>query len=184
MIVLACSGRARHGKTEACEAVYRHVTAQGGTAKLYDIGDMIRRFCISTGRLPQVERKDMTREQLEILINVGKKQRAIDVNFWIGELVRTIKAEQPDVALCPNARYESEAVAFRDIGGYMLRLTRLNANGSVFISEDRPANDISETALEFWPADFYITHKTGQLELVKRQAVTLYEFIKEQAHGE
>jgi hypothetical protein len=182
LIVIAFSGRARHGKTVAAEAILRHVLAQGGTGKLYDIGDMIRRYCITHGRLPQVERKDMTREQLEILINVGKEKRAVDVDFWGNAMVAQMVADNFDVALCPNARYASEATLFRGIGGYIVRCTRLNANGSIFISEDRPPNDVSETELEFWPADFYLTTKPDQEEFMARQAVTLYEYLKEGAH--
>lgn len=179
-MLLGFSGRARHGKTVAAEAVYRHALSQGKTAKLYDIGDLIRRHCISTGRLPVVERKDMNRDQLEILINVGKEQRAIDVNFWVKQMMVAIAEENLDVALCPNARFESEVMAIHAAGGFIVRCTRLNPNGSIFISEDRPPNDISETAFEFCPADFYLTSKDGQLDFMAAQAVAVYKFLLEQ----
>ncbi len=185
-LIIGASGRARHGKTDFCKAIAGRVngyTWDGqpypGPARLYDIGDLIRRYCITQGILPQVERADMNREQLEILINVGKEKRAVDVNFWIGQMIGQIALDNPSVALLPNIRYENEARAVKQVGGYVVRLTRLNENGSVYISEDRPANDISETALEFWPADFYLTVKNGHAGLLTDQAITLYGYLEE-----
>jgi hypothetical protein len=53
----------------------------------------------------------------------------------------------------------------------------LNADGSVFISSDRPPNDTSETNLEFWPADFYLTQKEGHADLTAKLAVCVYEYL-------
>ena len=185
-LIIGTSGRARHGKTDTCKAVADYVnneldfTVYGHVpvARLYDIGDLIRRYCIAGGILPQVERADMTRPQLEILINVGKEKRAVDVNFWIGQMMGQIALDNPDVALIPNLRYENEAIAVRRAGGYVVRCVRLNPNGSTFISDDRPANDVSETALEFWPADFYLVTKDGHAGLIGEQAITLYEYLR------
>lgn len=185
-LILGFSGRARHGKTEACNAIADHVNndldfavyGHEPTARLYDIGDLIRRYCIANELLPQVERADMSREQLEILINVGKEKRAVDLNFWFAQLIGQIKLDAPDVALLPNLRYANEAAGTRAAGGYIIRMTRLNPDGSTFISDDRPANDISETSLEFWAADFYITQKDGHAALTGEYAVTLYEYLR------
>ena len=176
-LIIGFSGRARHGKTVCCEAIVRRMQQAGYTAKMYDIGNMIRLECIDTGRLPRIERADMDKEQLQILINVGKEKRAVDVDYWIRQMFQAIAVDAPDVAVCPNLRYENEAAACRAAGGYVVRLTRLNENGSVFISDDRPANDISETALEFWPADFYLTTKPGQLDLLEEQSWTLLRYL-------
>lgn len=184
-LIIGVSGRARHGKTEACLAIAGHVNGYNwdgkladGSAQLYDIGDLVRRYCIAGGILPPVERADMNRSQLEILINVGKEKRAANVDFWIGQMLGQIALDNPAVALIPNLRYCNEAEAVRNAGGYVVRLNRLNNDGSTFISEDRPANDISETSLEFWPADFYITQKNGHAGLTADFAITLYEYLR------
>jgi hypothetical protein len=176
-LVIGASGRARHGKTIFCEAIYHYVTQNGGTAKIYDVGDMIRREAINQGRIPNVERNDMTRAQLEILIAVGKEMRKIEPNYWINRLLHAAANDVFDVALCPNLRLPIEAQAFRDVGGYVVRCTRLNKDGSLFISEDRPPNDITETALQFWPADFYLTTVDGDVDFMALQAVTLYKYL-------
>jgi hypothetical protein len=184
-LTIGVSGRARHGKTEFCKAIAGHVNGYDvfgdvcpGPAKLYDIGDAIRRYCISTGRLPKVERKDMTRAQLEVLIDVGREKRLQDEDFWIRQVAEDIKEDRVEVALIPNLRYQNEAKIVRQLGGYVVRLARLNENGSVYISDDRPANDISETDLEFWSADFYFSNKNGHAGFVGEYAVTLYEYLK------
>jgi hypothetical protein len=197
-LIIGVSGRARHGKTDFCEAIAGHLNGYkweaiaghlngykwdhalyAGPARIYDIGDSIRRYCIKNGFLPEVERKDMTREQLQILIDVGKRERANNEDFWIHQVRTRITFDAPDVALIPNLRYQNEANAVREWGGYVIRMTRLNEDGSVFISDDRPANDISETNLEFWPADFYIVTKNGHAGLIAEQAITLYHYLEE-----
>lgn len=182
-LLIGFSGRAKHGKTECCEGIKQHVESEGGTAAIYDIGDMIRRYCIETGRLPQIERKDMNREQLTLMIYVGREKRAIDENFWIDQVFDRAAKEKPDVALCPNLRYRNEAEMFKQKGAFVVRVQRLNENGSVYISDDRPPNDPLETELEFWSADFYLTGKPGQIALVKTQALCIYEFLKELQRG-
>ena len=200
-LIIGYSGRARSGKSESCEAI-RNFTCQEywnsarrstscdsyalsvpiqrrRTAVVYDIGNLIRLWCIKNGRLPQIERRDMTREQLQILIDVGKERRADDPNFWLDLMFTSIAFDAPDVALIPNLRYENEAAAVKAQNGFVVRMTRLNANGSEYISPDRDPNDISETSLQFWPADFYFTVKDGHVDLVRKQAVALYLYLSE-----
>lgn len=178
-LIIGFSGRARHGKTIASEAIQHYVTGIGRTAQIYDIGGMILRHCILNGLLPVgTVRAQMTRDQLQVLIDVGKQMRETESNYWVNRLLSEIEADQPDVALCPNLRLPQEADAFRAKGGYIIRCTRLNENGSLFISEDRPPNDITETALEFWPADFYLTMKQGHPKLVEAQAICIYDYLR------
>lgn len=183
-LIIGFSGRARHGKTICCDAIYNHSVTTGSPSVVYDIGSMIRRVCIDEGRLPNnVSRAEMTREQLEVLIAVGKEKRSISENYWVERVLAQIESDKPAIALCPNLRLPMEADAWRKAGGYVVRCTRLNDNGSLFISEDRPPNDITETALEFWPADFYLTTKPDQIEFLERQAVALYEYLIHPQHG-
>lgn len=177
-LFIGLSGRARHGKTTCAEAIVEHCKSIGVDARIYDIGGMILRVCIEEGRLPVgLKRADMTREQLQVLIDVGKEKRELEPNYWMGRLVRAVAGDSPAVAICPNPRLPLEAGAIRAAGGVMVRCTRLNADGSLFISEDRPPNDITETALEFWPADYYLTTKPGQDKFMAAQAVTLYKHL-------
>lgn len=155
-----------------------HVQAMCGTAKVYDIGAFIRDYCVKTGRMPDVPREQMTREQLQLLVDVGIELRTEHGdNYCLDKLLGQAAKERPDVALIPNLRRSTEADAVRNRGGYVVRCTRLNANGSIFISTDRDPNSPLETELEFWPADFYIVSKPGQDVLTGEVAVTYYEYL-------
>lgn len=176
-LILGFSGRARCGKTFSCEAIKRYVTAAGLTAKLYDIGNLVRLYSIANGLLPQVEREDMTKEQLAVLVKVGADQRAVDPEFWLRTMGAAIEADKVDVALIPNLRMPNEADWVRARGGYVIRVKRLNPDGSEYISADRDPNHFLETALEFWQADFYTVVKGGQATLVEEQAVAIYKYV-------
>jgi hypothetical protein len=181
MLVIGVSGRARHGKTSACEAIIKHVSSLDQKAKLFDIGDEVRKYCIEKELLPKVARKDMTREQLEVLIETGKHKRKENANYWIDLLLEEMHATKNkdiDVALFPNIRYVNEAAAIRKEGGYLIGCKRYNEDGSDFISPDRPANDISETGMRFIVPDYYINTKSGEDILVGKIAITIFEHIK------
>lgn len=182
-LILGFSGRARHGKTICCDAILWHARSRGYLTHIYDIGGLIREFAIADGRLPDIPRNAMTREHLDVLIAVGKEKRAISKNFWVERVLAAIEKDKPTIGLCPNLRLGFEADAWRAAGGVIVRCKRLNANGSLFISEDRPPNDITETALEFWPADFNLVTGPDQIEFLERQAVALYEYLLNPQHG-
>jgi hypothetical protein len=177
--IIGWSGRARHGKTECTLAVKQFAESEGKTVGVYDVGAMILKMCIKQNRLPQVKRENMTKDQLQVLIDVGKEMRDIDPNYWVKRVLEDAVSDGKDVAMCPNLRLPLEADSMRKAGGHIVRCTRLNANGTLYISPDRDPNDITETALEFWPADFYLTHITSPAGsyLIRMQAVTIYKYL-------
>lgn len=184
-MIIGASGRARHGKTETCEAIRDAALADGLNAKIYDIGQLIRAEAIEMGLLPaDLKREDMKPEHLDVLIHVGKLRREQHKNYWVREVLWQANNDMPDVAICPNIRLPIEADAFRQAGGYIIRNKRLNADGSTYISPDRPPNDITETALEFWPADFYLTTINGHLPLLRIQAAAIYKYLLENNYKE
>lgn len=183
-LFLGFCGRARHGKTEATESIVKYMRQWDlPTVGVYDIGDAVRRWCIEHGRLPEVARADMTSDQLQILINVGKEKRAVDVNFWIGQMLQRIDYDDFDVAICPNIRYPNEVEAVRSFtGGTIIRCTRYNSDGSIYISPDRPPNDSSETCTEMILADYYLASREGEQDWMQAQAIALYEYLWEKVN--
>jgi hypothetical protein len=179
-IIIGFSGRARHGKTECTMAIKEYAEkCECRTVGIYDVGAMILQMCIKQNRLPQVNRVDMTKEQLQVLIDVGKEMRKVDENYWVNRVVEQALEDKFDVAMCPNLRMPQECAAIRNVGGYVVRVNSLNADGSMYISPDRDPNDPTETALQFWAADFYLTVvDPPDATLLKAQAVTLYKYIR------
>lgn len=183
-ILIGFSGRARHGKTECMLAVKEYAERAHHTVGIYDVGSMILKACHISGRLPAtLKREDMKKEDIQVLIDVGKElKNQFGQDYFANMVVQNAKDEHCDIAMCPNLRLPIEADVFRKSGGIIVRVTRLNADGSLFISSDRDPNDVTETALQFWPADYYLTNVNNPrgAELLKRQAAVLYQYIKEE----
>ena len=140
-----------------------------------DIGADILRFCIEQKRLPAKPREALTKEELQVLVDVGKEMRDEDENFWLERIEKRIE-NRPLLVIVPNIRYANEA-AWVDERGFLIRVTALNMNGSPYISPDRDPNHDSETELEFARADYYITAYRDQVDVLRGMAVAVLENI-------
>lgn len=175
-MIIGMIGRARSGKSSAVTEIEKYATDRGLSVAVYDIGDMVRRYCISQGLLVDKPRAALNKEDLAVLVDVGKRQRDTDENFWVDQMTTAIAKEMPDVALIPNIRYPNEIDVVKT-DGYLVKVKALNPDGSEFISTDRDPNHISETALLGVPADFYITANRGDSALVGEMAITIFEYV-------
>lgn len=178
MILLGLVGRARCGKTSIANAIVEYSRGQDFVAKIYDIGAEVLQYCIASGMIENKLREDLTPEEIQILVRVGKECRESDQDFWIRPLMKKLAEEEPEVAIIPNIRYLNETEWVKDYRGYNVRVTRLNENGSCFISTDRDPNHDSETQLQDFNADYHITVKDGDQILAEEQAITLFVYLK------
>ena len=105
-------------------------------------------------------------------------RRTQDPDYWVKKLVARIKSESPDVALITDTRFVNEAQAVKDLGGYNLNVSRLNADGTPFIAPDRPANHPSETSLDNWNWDLKIVNSDGHAALTGELAITYVEYLR------
>lgn len=177
-LLLGFSGKAEHGKTASAHILKEFVEGDGGTCSIHEISTLIRMECIAEGLLPEgITREEMNREQLAILIKKGNDRRAERPTYWTDTIVASMLASGTDVAICPNLRFTQEAEAIRIAGGYITRVNRLNANRTPFISTTRDPNEITETGLDYWAADFYITNVTSHGKLLERNVIAVYEHI-------
>jgi hypothetical protein len=80
-------------------------------------------------------------------------------NVWVDAAMASLPAGRP--AVFTDARFPNEAEAIRDAGGYLVRVTRPGF-------ERAPDAHISETALDDYRHDFYITND-GTLDDLKRK---------------
>jgi len=176
-LILGFSGRARSGKSGACKAIQEHCWSAGVTAGSYDIGQAAIDYCVEGGLLPRKPREEMTADDLAVVVRESTAQSKCDPRFWLGRIEQAIQRDNCEVALIPNVRLRNEVAFVHSRGGYIVKVMRLNKNGSTYISLDRDPNHILETDLGLTPADFYLTCNTGDNELVGLQAVTLYDYI-------
>lgn len=99
--------------------------------------------------------------------------------WWSNAICKQIKIEKPNVALVPNVRFLDEAEMCKYLGGFCVEVVRYNENGSRFISSDRDPNTPAETSLENWNWDFRIVNMPGRTFWLRRQAIALFEYLKD-----
>jgi hypothetical protein len=104
-------------------------------------------------------------------------RRAQDTDYWVKKLFQSIPVIT-DIALISDVRFPNEAEGIKQRGGYNVNVQRLNADGSVYVSEDRPADHPSETALDNWNWDFKLIGSHGHAALLGEQAITLCEYLR------
>lgn len=118
-----------------------------------------------------------------ILQDHGSKRRQEDEFYWVKRLVAAMERDQPTIAVIPNIRMLTEVAAVRKLGGALIRYTRLDVDGSLWLANDRDMNHVLETALDDFNWDFYITAKHGEQALLQLQTLALVTYLKER-HGQ
>jgi len=178
-LLIGLTGKAEHGKTAAARIIREWVQKQGGTAGIFEISGLIIDHCIKLGLMaPGKTRETCTDAEVKLLVDEGTRMRnEVDPQYWTNLIVPAMQASGLDVAICPNLRFPQEAQAIRKSGGFVWRVNRLNQDGSPFVSTTRDPNHECETALDRWPADFYLYNMTGHGALLEEMVVTLFEYV-------
>lgn len=177
-MLIGLSGKAEHGKSAASRIIRDWVVNNGGTCAIFEISALILQECITLGYLPAgTIRNGQDKAQNALLILHGKARREASPNYWTDLVVWQMLSSGADVAICPNVRFPAEGGAIQAAGGTVWRINRLNADGSQFISDTRDPNDITETALDRWSADFYLTNVTPHGALLEQLVIALFEYV-------
>ncbi|VVB51970.1 Uncharacterised protein [uncultured archaeon] len=179
-LLIGICGKAENGKTAAARIIREWTIGQGGTAGIFEISGLILEHCYKLGLIPQgTTREQCTEAQVKILVDEGSRMRnEVGPQYWTNLIVPKMQASGLDVAICPNLRFPQEAQAVRAAGGYVWRVNRLNTDGSPFVSTTRDPNHECETALDRWPADFYLYNMTGHGALLEELVVTLFSYVE------
>lgn len=99
-------------------------------------------------------------------------RRAQDPNYWVTQLMDTLKREQPEVALITDVRFPNEVDAIHALGGYAVKVTRTTAPDVTVHAH------VSENVLDgFNGWDFTIT--VDNLTELRKQAVAIYRQLRE-----
>lgn len=179
MIIVGIGSKARQGKDMAAEAIlnyylthsqamYKHGLRYVGP-KVVKIGfaDALYRECR--------ELHGMTDKDAPLLQKVGHARRQEDPEYWIKKVFAAIP-QGTDIVVIPDVRYKNEGDIIKAKGGYLIRMTRLNQDGTRYVAPDRPADHPSEIDLDDYNFDFEIVSKnpvlTGEI------AITIVEYIR------
>jgi len=177
--LIGAGNRAKQGKSLFCQTIIEHCDRIGIKWREYSISDLILAYAIEAGLLPKMTRAECTDGHVAILVKLGNEKRAENEDFWVDQIHTAIVRDKPNVALIPNVRFPSEAEFIKGFGGVNVRVSRLNANGTKYVSPSRDPNDQTETSLDFWKWDFEIRNVAGRPYWLRRQAIALFEYLKD-----
>jgi len=176
-MILGICGRAEVGKSTVGKAIVKTAVYMELDAKVYELSNYVLAEAIESGAIKNKTRAECTPEDILELVRIGTAGRAKDQDYWMNKLRDDVEKDKPQVAVCPNIRYVSEADAIQRWGGKVIRVTALNADGTEFISRSRDPNDPSETNQRLIIADYYLTTRRGESDLLKLQASALFKYL-------
>lgn len=104
-------------------------------------------------------------------------RRSQNPNYWVDKL-RSQLLGLSGVSIVTDVRFYNEAELIRELGGFNIRVTRLQSNGELYAAPDRPKNHPSEINLDSYNWDQFITVKEGDGALRDQIGITMYEFLQ------
>jgi hypothetical protein len=180
MILIGLGYRAQNGKDTAGEAIVNYFNAKRQQqighelkpstpeARIFKFADALYRVCR--------EEYGMTLKDALLLQKVGNGRRLeFGDEYWIKKLDDSLKGFN-GIAVITDTRYWNEGDYVKSKRGYLGEVTRLNQDGSVYISPDRDPNFVSETQLHNYNFDFHI--RTKSAALTAEMGITVAEYLR------
>lgn len=177
MLLIGLGHKARHGKDLTARAMVRHAAAQGLHARIYGFADALKAHCRVT--------YGMRAKDPHLLQIVGTEVgRHSNPDLWVRVLMDTIQEQSPDVAIITDMRFPNEAAAVESAGGYLVKVSRMNADKSPWVSTDRDPQHASEIALdgfEHWHAE--IKAVDGDQDGLTQLAISCFDALARIENG-
>lgn len=104
-------------------------------------------------------------------------RRAAQPDYWVKSWAKAIDPTA-DIVMAPDMRFLNEAAAIKAAGGYTVRVSRLNADGTPYVDPTRDPFHTSEVELDCYNYDFRITVKSGEMVLLDEWAITLVQYLR------
>ena len=104
-------------------------------------------------------------------------RRAQDPDYWVKSWAKAVDPTA-DIVMTPDMRFINEAVAVKAKGGYTIRISRLNPDGTPYVDPTRDVNHRSETELDNHNFDFRITVKSGEMALLDEWSIALVYYLR------
>lgn len=181
-IIIGFGNKARHGKDTAAEAIVAFYERQNKT-RFQHLGKAFGTRAVRHGwadSLYQIARDEygMKEKDSPLLQRIGNERRVTHgSDYWIRKLAEKIRLED-DIVVIPDCRYWNEAEWVKANNGYMINVTRLNADGTPFVDPSRDPNHVSETELDNWNWDVKWLIGDGHQALTAELAVTTAEYLR------
>ena len=149
-LVIGLGHRARHGKDSAARLLMQRFP---NAVQRFSFADDLYAICRVV--------HGMTTKNAPLLQRVGVEYRERDEDIWIKSVDSKIREARPRVAVITDVRFPNEFAYVKAMGGVCWKVERRLPDGSVFVDPSRPANHISETALNHAPWDRVIVNPDG-----------------------
>lgn len=170
-LVVGLCGRARHGKDLVAAEMQRQFEGRGQRSFILPVSTIIFEKARAMGIINAPSRERLTPHEIDVLVQLGRTEREKNPYVWVDELAKRVAGSSDDVALIPGMRFVNEVQwLLSGAAGVLVRVTRLNTNGSLFVSTDRDPNDPMETSLRHVVADFELVTHEGKTEWLEAQA--------------
>jgi hypothetical protein len=151
---IGIGNKARHGKDTVAEAI----VSRYSKAKRFAFGDQLKAHCRVV--------HGMTKKDGALLQRIGKEKRDEDPDVWIRALYHWVDEVRPRYAVVSDVRMRNELNFIHSVGGYTIRVVRYKDDGSLFVADDRPADDISEVDIDHAVFDFTIRNDRSAGDLM------------------
>lgn len=167
-LVIGLGHRARHGKDSAARILID--TFGPGTVQRFSFADDLYAVCRVLHGMRGKDAPLLQRVGLEMRENVGR-------DVWVSAVYSKLLDARPPVAVITDVRFPNELDFVRALGGACWRVRRLLADGTPYVAPDRPADHVSEVALEHADWDLTIENPDGDPEEFRTRVLCAYQAL-------
>jgi hypothetical protein len=166
-LVIGWGHRARHGKDTAAAHLMGQIELPCARVSF---ADALYSYC-------RVEH-GMTVKDAPLLQRVGVAMRERDPEAWIRAAYYSMTDRPAKVVMIADVRFPNEVEFVKSIGGFVVKVERYMADGSLYIAGDRDPNHISEIALADYSGwDAVIPNYDGEIATFRQSVDMVYELL-------
>jgi hypothetical protein len=172
-ILIGVGNKARHGKDTFASMLVDAFRMARVDARRFGHADAVYAVARMT--------KGMGAKDPKVLQDTGMEIRKKDPYLTIRTMRWAIHDVAPAVAVIPDTRFINEAEAVKAEHGFLVRVVRYRADGTMHIDPSRPADHPSEVELDGYEWDSVIENHEGpdHLKHLWNQAVNMVGFFRE-----
>lgn len=172
MKIICISGHAQNGKDSTANCLKKALESDGYSVLIAHYGDLVKYFCRTffgwDGNKDEIGRT--------LLQQVGTDTiRSKQPNYWVDFIksVLILFPDEWDYVLIPDCRFPNEVEAMRELfDTKLVRVVRPNFESPLTKEQQ---NHPSETALDDYPADYYISNDGTLSDLQKAASDLVFE---------
>jgi hypothetical protein len=183
-IIIAISGKIGAGKNAIADLIKQHSILKfeetAFAKKLKEIVALLAAVPYETtltqeGKNIYIEEYGKTIGEMLQIIGTDCMRDTFNKQVWIKACLLEIK-NKPGNYIITDCRFDNEADAIKEIGGYVIRINR--KNNPIAAASGRDLNHPSETGLDNYNNFDYVINNDGTLEDLEHQVVNILKEIE------